>query len=251
MNSEPRVNIRFLGSGDAFGSGRRMNACIMVEHTAGRFLLDCGCTALVSMRGLDVDPNGITAVFLSHLHGDHFGGLPFFILNAQLVSNRRHPLVVAGPAGTAARLEAAMEVLFPGSSRVERAFPLEVIELTPGRTTEVGTVAVTPFEVLHPSGAPALALRVMVERKVIVYTGDTAWTDILIEASRGADLLIAEAYTFDRELKNHLSHATISSRKHELGASRIILTHLGPEMLERLDEAEFTVAEDGAEFHVG
>ncbi|MFZ5435352.1 MAG: MBL fold metallo-hydrolase [Bacillota bacterium] len=90
-----------------------------------------------------------------------------------------------------------------------------------------------------------------VEGKVIAYTGDTAWTDTLIEASWRADLLIADAYTIDRELKNHLSHAVLTARKERLGASKIVLTHLGPETLARLEEVEFPVAADGAEFDVG
>ncbi len=228
-----------------------MQACIMVQHAGGRFLLDCGCTALVSMRRFEVDPNHIAAVFLSHLHGDHFGGLPFYIMDARHVSRRREPLLIAGPAGTAARLEAAMETLFPGSSRVERAFTVEVLELEPGRAYPVGAASVTPFEALHPSGAPSLVLRVEVEGKVIVYTGDTAWTGTLVEAARGADLLIAEAYTFDQELKNHLSHAVLAAQREHLEATRIVLTHLGPQTLARLEEVQFAVAADGAEFSVG
>lgn len=246
----PGVRIKFLGSGDAFGSGERMQACIMVQHAGGRFLLDCGCTALVSMRRFGVDPNSITAVILSHLHGDHYGGLPFFILEAQHVSKRRDPLLIAGPAGTAARVEAAMEVLFPGSSRVERAFAMEVIELEPGRSSPVGAAEVTPFAVLHPSGAPALALRVAVAGKVIAYSGDTAWTETLPDASRGADLFIAEAYTFERELKNHLSHAILAAQKENLGAKKIVLTHMGQDTLSRLAEVKFPAASDGAEFSV-
>jgi ribonuclease BN (tRNA processing enzyme) len=58
-------------------------------------------------------------ILLSHLHGDHFGGLPFLILDAQF-SRRTRPLVIAGPPGVEARVRDAMEVLFPGSSAVQR-----------------------------------------------------------------------------------------------------------------------------------
>ena len=69
-------------------------------------------------------------MFVSHLHGDHFGGLPFLILDAQF-AGRTAPLVVAGPPGTGQRLTEAMECLFPGSSRVRRRFAVEVTELRP------------------------------------------------------------------------------------------------------------------------
>ena len=151
------VRVQFVGSGDAFGSGGRFQACILVEAPAGRALVDCGATSLVAMRRLGVEPDTIDAILLSHLHGDHFGGVPFFILDAQLVSKRRRPLLVAGPPGTGERIQRAMEVLFPGSSTVRRAFTLEIVELEPERPRLVGPLAVTPYTVHHPSGAPALA----------------------------------------------------------------------------------------------
>src|SRR5215216_441431 len=109
------VAVRFLGSGDAFGSGGRFQACISVRAHEAHVLLDCGATTLVAMRRLGVDPGSVDAVVVSHLHGDHFGGLPFLVLDAQF-SRRERPLVVAGPPGVEERVRAAMEVLFPGSS---------------------------------------------------------------------------------------------------------------------------------------
>ncbi len=61
-------------------------------------------------------------------HGDHFGGVPFFILDAQLYPRRTAPLVIAGPPRTRRRVEEAMEVLSPGSSQVRRRFELEHVE---------------------------------------------------------------------------------------------------------------------------
>ena len=55
-------------------------------------------------------------MLLSHLHGDHFGGLPFLLLDGQFEGERTRPLTVVGPVGTGARLQAALEVFFPGSS---------------------------------------------------------------------------------------------------------------------------------------
>ena len=120
MQNESTVQVRFLGSGDAFGSGGRLQSCILVNHPGGRFLIDCGASAMISIRRFEVDPNSINGVFLTHLHGDHFGGLPFLILAAQLVSRRTAPLFVAGPPGLSRRLPAAMEAYFPGSSGANR-----------------------------------------------------------------------------------------------------------------------------------
>jgi ribonuclease BN (tRNA processing enzyme) len=79
------VTVTFAGSGDAFGSGGRYQACIHLQGRGGPgpVLLDCGATSLSALKHLGLDPGEIAAVFVSHLHGDHFGGLPFLILDGQ------------------------------------------------------------------------------------------------------------------------------------------------------------------------
>ena len=197
MQTNSTVQVQFLGSGDAFGSGGRLQSCILVSHPGGRFLIDCGASAMISFRRFDVDPNSVDCVFLTHLHGDHFGGLPFFILDAQLVSRRGAPLFVAGPPGLEKRLTEAMEAFFPGSSGAKRKFEIDVKEMEPRVSLPAGAVRVTPFIGLHPSGDTAYSLRVEVGGKVIACSGDTEWTEALAEAARGADLLIAEDYFYE------------------------------------------------------
>ena len=94
------VTVTFAGSGDAFGSGGRYQACIHLRPEGGDpVLLDCGATSLSALKRLGLDPGEIAAVFVSHLHGDHFGGLPFLILDGQF-SRRTRPLTVVAPPGT-------------------------------------------------------------------------------------------------------------------------------------------------------
>jgi ribonuclease BN (tRNA processing enzyme) len=238
------VRVCFLGSGDAFGNGGRLQACLLLEAAGVRLLVDCGATSLVALKRHGIDPATIGWVLLTHLHGDHFGGLPFLVLDGQF-GRRTRPLLVAGPAGTAARLEAATEVLFPGSSRTARRFATEVVELEPRAPRRVGPAVVTAYPVDHPSGAPALALRLEVEGRVLACSGDTAWTESLVEAARGADLFVCEAYTFDRRVPYHLDHATLRGQLDRLGCRRVVLTHLGPDMLAHRDEAVVACAEDG------
>ncbi len=240
------VRVRFLGSGDAFGSGGRFQACIALEVAGGVTLLDCGATSLTAMRQQAFDPNSVDAVVVTHLHGDHFGGLPFLILAGQF-SRRTTPLVVAGPTGIAARLVEAMETLYPGSSTVERRFQTHVVELAEGTPERLGPLTVTPFPVLHASGAPAHAYRVEVEGRVIAYSGDTEWCDGLLEAARGSDVFICEAYTYEREVKFHLPFSALQANQEALACARTVLTHMSNDMLERRAEvgSAYVCAEDG------
>jgi len=237
--------MTFLGSGDAFGSGGRMNACFLVEADSTRFLIDCGASTLIAMRRHDIDPNDIDSILVSHLHGDHFGGIPFLVLDSQFVSDRTDPLTIAGPPGTAERVEQAMEVFFPGSSGGDHGFELEIVEMQPDTAHDIGEVRVTPYLVSHPSGAPPFALRIECAGRVIAYTGDTAWTDSLIEAGRGADILIAEAYFYDKAVGHHLDYGTLTARIDDIAPKRFVITHMSAEMLARLDSLDCEFAEDG------
>jgi ribonuclease BN (tRNA processing enzyme) len=196
------------------------------------------------MRRAGVDPLAIDAVALTHLHGDHFGGLPFLILDAQF-RRRTATLTVAGPPGVRQRVEAAMEVFFPGSTGITRRFAVEFVELTDGTAARAGGMTVTPFAVVHASGAPAHALRVEDGARVVTYSGDTEWTERLLDAARGADLFVCEAYTYDRAVKFHLAHETLRAHRGAFACRRILLTHMGPEMLARQADAAFACAQDG------
>ncbi len=184
-------------------------------------LVDCGATSLTALKAQGLDPGAVDAVAVTHLHGDHFGGLPFLILDGQF-SHRtrplrvagtpgiRTPLRVAGTPGIRTRLAEAMEVLFPGSGQVRRRFAVEVTELRPdGTPASIGAAVVRGWEVVHACGAPPLALRVEVGGRSFGYSGDTQWTTALTEAAGGADLFAAEAYTFDRPVRYHLDYQTL------------------------------------------
>jgi len=239
------MKVQFLGSGDAFGSGGRFNTCFLVEAAGGAFLIDCGASSLIAMRKFGVNPNRIHTVLVSHLHGDHFGGLPFLLLDAQFYSRRATPLTLVGPPGFRDRLMQAMEVFFPGSSKTERKFVTDIREIAVDETVTVNGVTVTPYLVDHACGAPPFALRIECEGRVIAYTGDTEWTDNLIAVGRDADLLIAEALFFERKIKFHLDYATLRANLDRIGAKRVILTHMGPDMLAQLSRVREEVAEDG------
>jgi ribonuclease BN (tRNA processing enzyme) len=242
------MRLTVIGSGDAFGSGGRFNTCFLVEAGGPTILLDCGASSLVALKARKVDLNAIDGVMLSHLHGDHFGALPFLLLEYQFHSRRERPLTIAGPPGTRERLIAACEVFFPRSSRNAWKFSLEVVEITPGVPDELMGFAVNTTEVLHQSGAPSTAVRLSRGGKTLAYSGDTEWTDALLKIADGADLFIIECYDHSRDVAGHMSFARLKEKRPQLRARRIMLTHMNPTMLARIDEARadgFEVAEDG------
>src|SRR3954451_1484368 len=138
------MQLRFVGCGDALGSGGRVNTCFHVTGAAVNLLIDCGASSLPALKRLGIAREAIDLVLITHFHGDHFGGLPFLLLDAQF-SRRTRPLVIAGPHGIEARLTELREALFENSSRTKQAFDLAVVALTPEETRTFGAVKVTPF----------------------------------------------------------------------------------------------------------
>jgi ribonuclease BN (tRNA processing enzyme) len=242
------MKLTVVGCGDAFGSGGRLQTCYHVEARDTRFIIDCGATTLIGFSRLGIDPNTVATIFISHLHGDHFAGLVWWLVHAQHVAKRSTPLTVVGPEGVQARFEAAAEALFPGSTGIQRRYDLRFLELTREKPLDVGSVRVTPFEAKHPSGAPPYSLRFELEGKVLSFTGDTEWTDALVPTGRSADLFIMECYQLEGEPRFHMSWRRIAGELDRIGARRVMLTHMAEPMLARRGEVSdprVVLAEDG------
>ena len=240
------MQLQFIGSGDAFGSGGRLNTCFHVTGKEVNFLIDCGASSLIGLKKQDIRLNDIQAIFVTHFHADHFGGIPFFMLDTQFFSKRNQPLTIVGPLGLAQWYERIMETSFPGSSKTKPKFALSFIELKPKEEANVAGVNVRPFQALHgESGGPFLAYRLEAEGRTLAYTGDTEWTDELLEAASQSDLFIAEAYFFEKKVTFHLDLATLTERLLLIQSKRLILTHMSSDMLDRLGHLSFETAHDG------
>ncbi len=242
------MKLTVVGCGDAFGSGGRLQTCYLVETASTRFLIDCGATVLIGCNRVGIDPNSIPFIFISHLHGDHYGGLVWWLLHAQHVGKRTVPLTVVGPPGIQARFTVAAEALFPGSSGIQRRYELAFREFTGETPLTFGSLRVAAFEVSHPSGAPPYALRFEADGKVLSFTGDTEWVGSLVSAGKSADLYVMECYQFEGSPRYHMSWTTIEKHLDELGAKRILLTHMAKAMLDRRHEVSdprVVLAEDG------
>jgi ribonuclease BN (tRNA processing enzyme) len=241
----PIMHLQFVGCGDAFGSGGRSNTCFHLVGERTNVLIDCGASSLPALRALGIDRNAIDTILITHFHADHFCGLPFFVLEAQF-GGRAAPLTIAGPPGLADRYTQAMETAFEHSTKVERKFSVSLQPLEERKTVRLGALEVTPYPVVHGnSGGPFFAYRISVEGRTICYSGDTEWTDTLVDAASGADLFIVECYVYDRLVRNHLSYRTIADNLARIGAKRVVLTHMSEDMLAHRNDVPQLCASDG------
>lgn len=239
------MRVVFVGTSDAFGAGGRRQSAIYVETRDGAVLLDCAPTTASGLEALGLERDAIDVIALSHFHADHFAGVPQLVLAATWVDRRRRPLVVAGPVGVEARVRALAEAMGHGFSARPLPFELRFVELPPDRTVDCGPVRLTAFPVHHQPDVCPHGLRLEAAGTRIAYSGDTGWFDGLPQRLAGADLAICECTFWAPDFEYHLDYATLSERAHQLGAGRLVLTHLGAEMARRRGQLPIETADDG------
>ncbi len=238
------VRVVFLGTGDAFSASGRHQAGYLVQDGSMSVLLDIGSSTLGSMKQHGIDPAAVDHVLISHLHGDHFSGLPFLLLQCIYEQKRQRPLHIAGPPGTEERVWALFRAMYRDLASKPLPFAAHFTEMTPGAPVSFDELHVAPFRVPHQEKDISLAMRVSLDGRTILYSGDTGWTEALIEHSE-ADLFICECSFFDTRVAIHMDYPRLAENRGRFGAKRMILTHLGREVHARRSEVEIEMATDG------
>ncbi len=244
------MKLHILGCGDAFGSGGRNQSGYLFQASDRLFLLDCGPTTLLAMKRAGFDPCELDVVFLSHLHGDHCAGLPFFFIDYLYQNPRRRPLQIAGPPGTEKKVMALFRLMYSSGNASTELPPVSFHVLNPDRVTSIDTIEVRPFLVPHQNHEISLGLNITYDGKRILFSGDSAWTDIFVERARGVDLFLCECSFYHDAIGNHVSFLKLRENLPRLECKKLILTHLGDEMLARRKVLPVTTAEDGMIFEL-
>ncbi len=238
------MKLYILGCGDAFGSGGRNQSSYLIDADDRLFLLDCGPTALLAMKRAGFDPRRLDAILLSHLHGDHFGGIPFFLIEYLYQRPPYRPLAIAGPPGTEEHVGQLFQVMY-GSSSVKPMPFVQFRELNPEQSANVKEIEVFPFEVPHQAHAVSLGLKVAYQGKKILFSGDSLWTDRLIAEAREVDLFLCECSFFKPQPGMHVNYAALQADLARVRCKKLLLTHLGEEMLAHEKEIAAPLASDG------
>jgi ribonuclease BN (tRNA processing enzyme) len=251
MATHPAMTLTCLGTSDAFGTAGRHCAGYLVETPSARVLVDSGPSVLSALKSLGQTTDTIDAIFLSHLHGDHFGGVPFLLLEYTYETPRTRPLTIVGPLGTEARVFELFRALYADAGRDPLPFPVQFVELAPRGVHEVSDLRLETFQVPHMRTGIAFGLRLETQQRTLVYSGDSAWTPVLLDESRGADLFLCECSTFEVPVPGHVRYPEIEANRRSMECGALLLTHLGREMRARSGEIPETLANDGMRVVVG
>lgn len=239
------TTLTCLGTSDAFGSAGRHCAGYLLDTAQGCILLDAGPSVLGALKSQQRRPIEVDAVVLSHLHGDHFGGVAFLILEFCYEAPRDRPLLVVGPPDTERRVFELYHALYAEMRGKPLPFELRFLEMMDGSAQEVMDARVESFRVPHQDTALSLGYRVRASGASVTYSGDTAWTPDLLRHSSGTNLFVCECTTFDSEVPRHVRYLDIAANRRRFDCERLLLTHLGREMRARSGEIPDELANDG------
>lgn len=243
------LSIQFLGSGDAFGSGGRFQTSIYLKTTNFNALIDCGASTPVAMKKFGVSTDDIDLIFISHFHGDHFGGLPFFILEAAKIARRKKKLRLISPPGLKDRLERLVTLLYPGSEEILNEVDIEYIPFNGKDEIANDLFKLETFPMQHMGEAMPHSLKIFIENKQLAFSGDTGMSQHLSTLANGSDLFICECNFFSYKTETHLNYKELFEARKGWKYKRMILSHLGNEILKNLDQVELETAEDGAQIY--
>lgn len=238
------MKLTVLGCGDAFGNGGRFNTSFLLTNENEHVLVDCGASTLIRLKQEGISLNDISTIIISHFHGDHYGGLPFLLISSMFESNRTEPLTIIGPPGIEMKVKALLEIVYEGTSEHLANLDLVFEEFPSEDSLDVSGKKIVALPVDHSPPSIPHGIRLEWEGKTFAFSGDTSWTDNLLELSREADLFICECNFLEHQAFGHLSYHELLLKKNLFEAKAIWLSHMGTEVLND-GGGEFNKLEDG------
>lgn len=240
------MRLKVLGCGDAFASGGRFNTSFLLFDEGKNVMIDCGASTLIRLKQESINPTDIDTIIITHFHGDHFGGIPFLILSNKIEYDRKKPLIIWGPKGVKEKVVALQEAMYPGTSDLIDEMQVTFKEYIEDVWVEVGGISVFAKQVIHSPASNPHGVKVKLGNKIFAFSGDTEWTDHLIELAENSDLFICECNNFNEDSPGHLSYQKLIKKSFLFNAKRLMINHLGMNVL-REDGLKIEKLDDGME----
>lgn len=196
------ARVILLGTGTPNPDPDHSGPAVAIVNGDGVYIVDAGPGVVRRAAQAGIRMDQLTRVFITHLHSDHTLGLPDLIFTPA-VTGRRDAIEIYGPPGLRSMTKNIMKAwgddmqirLHGLEPAVAQAYAVHAHEIKPGEIYRDANVQVRAFEVSHGSWKHAYGYRFEAGGKVIVVSGDTTFSENLIAAATGCDILVHEFYS--------------------------------------------------------
>jgi len=225
------MELTVLGCGDAFGNDGRNNTSFLFRNDNEGVLIDCGATTLLRLKHEDVQLESISTIIISHFHGDHFGGIPFFVISSLFEYPRTKSLTIVGPEGVESRVKELQDAMYKGTAEKLDQLDLTFLEYDEEKPLQFQGKVIKVCQVEHSPPSLPHAIRLEWDGKVVAFSGDTSWTDKLVPISEGADLFICECNFMNEVSFGHLGYHELISKQSQFNVGQLWLTHMANKVI--------------------
>lgn len=243
------MELTVLGCGDAFGNGGRNHTSFLLTHNGEHILMDCGASTLIRLKQEGIELESISTIVLSHFHGDHYGGVPFFLISSMFETPRQCPLTIVGPKGVESKVLQLLEAMYAGTSEKLKDLDIQFVEFESGNEIEVNNLSIMSHEVEHSPPSFPHGYRIEWGGKKVAFSGDTSWSENLVKLADQTDLFICECNFMNGVSFGHLSVEELNEKAQLLNTKKLWLTHMADEVFDN-PSVTFNKLHDGLKFTI-
>ena len=216
------MKICFLGVASSINANG-IGSSILIND---RVLIDAPPACNANLLKNNIDLNGISDIFISHLHGDHFIGLPFLLIEYMLL-DRATPLNIYGDHRLEKTIFDLLVLAYPDINTKEQIKKSNYVFHNINEYSEINIedISIAPFDTEHSPNSKGFVIKE--NKKKILFSSDTGMFEGLAKKIEECDEIIIDGTTFDLNIPGHINYMQIKKLAYQFNEKKFFVVHRG------------------------